>query len=141
MLTTIERIIFLKGVPLFAQIPGEALVRVAQLAQEITIPPDEVFIQQGNLGDCLFILITGEARITVDEVRQVATLGAKDMIGEMAILSSRLRTASAIATTEITALKIEREEFHILLTEKPELALGIIHVLTQRLENAIRKVD
>ena len=140
MLSTIERVLFLKGIDLFEQLPGEALVRVAQVAQEVTFLPDDVFIKQGVLGECLYIIIDGEAQVVVEDVGQVAMLGAKDVIGEMAILAGSLRSASAVAATELTALKIEREDFQELMTEQPELSLGIIKVLVQRLEDASRKV-
>jgi CRP-like cAMP-binding protein len=58
----------------------------------------------------------------------------------MAILAQSPRTANCIAVIDVTALKIEREQFVELLRIKPELALGIIQTLVQRLKKVSQKV-
>jgi CRP-like cAMP-binding protein len=66
-------------------------------------------------------------------------LGLKQCFGEMAILDAEPRSASITALTDLTLLKIQREDFHEILAQKPEISLGIIQVLTDRLRKANRR--
>src|SRR6185295_5876962 len=109
-LSTIEKVLFLKSVHLFDRIPSEQLDRVAQIAQEAEFEPDEVFIEQGASGDCLYIIVEGEANVTLAGVGVVNHIRARNVIGEMAVLSREPRSANCIATDQLLALKIERND-------------------------------
>jgi hypothetical protein len=56
-LSTIERVLFLRGVALFSEIASEDLVYIARTCREEAIPRDNHFITQGDIGDCLYILV------------------------------------------------------------------------------------
>jgi CRP-like cAMP-binding protein len=137
----IEKILFLKTVPLFDQIPSEELIGVAQIVQEAQFDADEAFIKQGERGDCLYIIVDGEVDVVIEGVGQVDHFGSKSIIGETAILSDNPRNASCIATTDVTALKIEQDDFWELMGEKPEIALGIIKVLVYQLNELIKRLQ
>jgi AAA family ATP:ADP antiporter len=136
VLSTIEQVLFLRSVDLFGQIPSEDLAQVTQVTHAVRFAPGERFIHQGDVGDSLYLIIDGEVEVVVEGVGIVAHRGAKDVIGDMALLTDSLRTASCVATSDVLALKIEQEDFQALMHEKPELAFGIIKVLVQRLEEA-----
>ena len=140
MLTTIERILFLRSVDLFAYIPSDVLARVAQVAQIVHFTPGEQFIEQGAMGDCLYVIIDGEVGILVDN-QQVARRLTREVIGELAILDKHPRRATCVALTEITALKIHQDDFMALLEESPALLQGIIKVLIQTLDEAVHKLS
>jgi CRP-like cAMP-binding protein len=140
MLTTIERVLFLRGVDLFAYVPDEVLARVAQVAQIVHFAPGEQFIEQGSAGDCLYVMIDGEAGILVDN-QQVARRLAREVIGELAILDKHPRRATCVAITDITALKIDQNDFTALMEESPALLQGIIKVLIQTLDEAVSKAS
>jgi CRP-like cAMP-binding protein len=136
MLTPIERVLFLRGVDLFAYVPDDVLARVAQVAQIVHFAPGEQFIEQGSAGDCLYVMIDGEAGILVDN-QQVARRLAREVIGELAILDKHPRRATCVAITDITALKIDQNDFTALMEESPALLQGIIKVLIQTLDEAV----
>lgn len=138
MLTTIERVLFLRGVNLFAQIPGEVVARVAQVTQIVRFAPGQQFIQQGDVGDCLYVLIDGEADILVDN-QWVTQRSVGDVLGELAVLDKQPRRATCVAVSEMTALKIDQDDFMVVLAENPELVQGIIAVLIQTLDEAVLK--
>lgn len=140
MLTAIERVLFLRGVDLFAYVPDDVLARVAQVAQIVHFAPGEQFIEQGAAGDCLFVMIDGEAGILVDN-QQVARRLAREVIGELAILDKHPRRATCVAITDITALKIDQNDFTALMEESPALLQGIIKVLIQTLDEAVSKAS
>jgi CRP-like cAMP-binding protein len=140
-LAMIEKILFLKTVPLFDQIPSEELIGVAQIVQEVQFDAGEAFIKQGESGDCLYVIIDGEVDVVIEGVGRVDHFGSKSIIGETAILSDNPRNASCIATTDVTALKIEQDDFWELMGEKPEIALGIIKVLVYQLNELIKRLQ
>jgi CRP-like cAMP-binding protein len=140
-LSTIERVLFLKGAELFNQIASEDLAPVAMVAQEAHFSAGETLIRQGDPGDCLYIIVDGEASIVIRGVGEVAKRGAKSSIGEMGLISRQPRTADCVALTDLTALKIDQDDFWELLAEKPPLALGVIKALSQRLDEAVANLQ
>jgi Uma2 family endonuclease/CRP-like cAMP-binding protein len=140
-LSTIEKVLFLKSVRLFDQIPTEHLVKVAQIAQEVEFEPDEVFIKQGESGDCLYIVVEGAAQVILDGVGAINHIQAKGVIGEMALLSSEPRSASCLATDHLITLKIERHDLWTLMEARAEINLGIVKMLVQNLNLVNRQLQ
>jgi CRP-like cAMP-binding protein len=137
MLSTVEKVLFLKSIDLFSQIPGEDLAQVALISsEEIREVGEEVF-SEGEVGDALYIVVDGKIRVHKAD-RMIAELGERECFGEMAILDASPRSATVTALSETSLLKISREDFQEIMREKPEIAMGIIKVLTRRLRSAIR---
>jgi len=140
-LPIMERVLFLKSADIFSQLSGEDLVPVAQRAQEVHFTAGETFIHQDEPGDCLYLIVDGEASIVVKGAGQIGTRGPKGAIGEMAIIWRRPRSADCIALTDITALKIDYEDFWELMDERPALGQGVIKVLALRLDAAMENLQ
>jgi Cyclic nucleotide-binding domain len=140
-LSTIERVLLLKGAELFNHIASEELVPLALIAEEIAFPAGATLIRQGEPGDCLYIIVAGDASINIRGVGTVARRTARDCIGEMGLLSRQPRSADCVALTDITALRIERADFWEVLAEMPALALGVIDTLSQRLDEAVANLQ
>lgn len=125
---------FLKSIDLFRDMDGEELVRVAQIAAEVTFEPGAVLMSEGEIGDSLYLLAAG--RVAVEKGKaKVAEIGARECVGELAMLDSEPRSATVRAIEPVLALKISRDEFCSLLDESGEIARGVIKVLTRRLRN------
>ena len=138
MITTTERVLFLKGVELFAKIPGEDLVQVARIATEVLFETGETVMEQGEIGDCLFLIIEGTVRVANGDV-EIARLGRNECVGEMSILDSEPRSASVYALNEVVALKISHDDFYDMMDEHAAIARGIITTLTHRLRDTIAR--
>ncbi len=132
MISTVEKVLFLKSIDLFSQIPGQDLVRVAQIAEEIDFEPKETVITEGEIGDSMYLIVAGQVEVFKGD-RLIVSLGERECVGEMAILDSEPRSASVKTASQVRALKIEREDFYDVMNEKSEIAQGIIKVLTKRL--------
>ena len=137
MLSTLEKVLFLKSIDLFSQIPGEDLAQVALIAVEEPRESGEIIFLEGEPGDALYLVLDGKVRMHHQE-KMVAELGERECFGEMALLDSAPRSATVTTVNDTNLLKIARDEFHEILTEKPEIALGIIKVLSRRLRTASR---
>jgi CRP-like cAMP-binding protein len=138
MLSTVEKVLFLKSIDLFSQIPGEDLSPIAHITDEVGFEEGEEIFLEGDDGDTLYFIVTGRVRIHMGD-SEIAIHGARQVFGEMALLDSEPRSASAHAFTDVTLLKIVRDDFHELLTEKSEIAQGIIKVLTRRLRTTMNR--
>jgi len=138
MISTIEKVLFLKSVDLFSQMPGENLAQVAQITKELYFDKGHHIIKQGDLGDCLYLIIEGNIKIVTGD-KEVALLGDKECVGEMSLLDSEPRSASAIAVTDVVLLKIKQEDFYEMMSDRPEIAQGVISVLTRRLRRKTRE--
>jgi CRP-like cAMP-binding protein len=136
MMSTMEKVLFLKSVDLFAYAPLEALLKVAHVAHDVDIPQGEKFIHQGESGDSLFIVVEGQVDIIIEGVGKITSCVEGEVIGEMAILANRTRTASCQAATPVHALKIERADFWELVDETRELVMGAVQVLLERLDKS-----
>ncbi len=137
MITTVEKVLFLKSVDLFGQIPGEDLAQLALITGEEGRDGGEEIFAEGDVGDALYIVLDGRVRVHKKD-KLIAELGERECFGEMAILDASPRSATVTALTDVALLKISREDFQELLAEKHAIALGIIKVLTRRLRDAIR---
>jgi len=137
MLSILEKVLFLKSIELFSLSRGEELAQIALIAtQEPREAGEEVFAE-GESGDALYLVLEGRVRVHRQD-RVIAELGERECFGEMALLDSEPRSASVTATVASSLLKISREDFQELMAEKPEIALGVIRVLSRRLRGAIR---
>ena len=137
MLSTVERVLFLKSIDLFSQLPGENLAQIALISTEETREPEDQIFLEGEFGDALYLVLEGKVRVHHQE-RVIAELTEREYFGEMAILDASPRLASVTALTEVHLLRVPREEFQEILSEKSEIALGIIKVLSRRLRDASR---
>ncbi|MHB8874769.1 MAG: cyclic nucleotide-binding domain-containing protein [Myxococcaceae bacterium] len=137
MITTVEKVLFLKSIDLFSQIPGEDLAQVALISTEESREVGEEIFAEGEAGDALYLVLDGKVRVHKQD-RVIAELAERECFGEMAILDAAPRSATVTAVSDTNLLKISREDFEEILSEKPEIALGIIRVLSRRLRDAIR---
>jgi ATP/ADP translocase len=137
MLSLIERIIFLRGVDIFAGLTGELLLHLAKSAHEEEFGVGTVLVAEDTLVDRnLYIIIEGEVAITKGG-RQIAVLVGKGCFGEMALLDNRPRSATARAKTDCRCLALGPAELKDLVAENSGIALGIIAVLSARLRTML----
>jgi CRP-like cAMP-binding protein len=127
-MTTIERVIALQRVALFADTPGRILAAVARRATEVEVAAGEVVIEEGSLEDHLFALVHGQLRVHRGDLT-VATLEPGASVGELAALVPEPRSASVTAIEPSALLRIEKAVLDELLLDWPELATGVITAL------------
>lgn len=135
-LSMMERILFLKRVPLFANLPPAELKQVAAIADEHLFVDGEVMAHQGEPGDELYVIVSGEVRVLVsndDGESELALRGAGEYVGEMAVISNQPRMAKLQAVGDVRALCIEHKQFEGILRERPETSLAVMRVLCDRL--------
>ena len=137
MLSTVEKVLILKTVNMFSQTPDNVLADVADLLDEVDASEDETIFKKGDAGDSLYVIFDGKVRVH-DGERLINYLGERDVFGEMALLDPEPRLASVTAVEATRLFRLDQAPFYELMEERPEVAAGIIRVLTGRLRNRVR---
>jgi hypothetical protein len=134
-LSMMERILFLRRVPLFTALSPADLKQVAAIASEEMFSDGEVIAYEGEQGDTMFVIISGEVRVCLNDV-EVARRASGEYVGELAVINREPRMATLIASGDVRTLCLDRKNFEGLIRERPDVSLVIIQVLSQRLKEA-----
>lgn len=129
---TVQKILFLRKVPLFAGMSTRELGRVAGIAEEVVVPKGEIVLKEGEFGDSMFVIVDGSVVIHRADVN-LNSLKPGDYLGEMSILDGEPRSASATATSDTLLLRINQSEFHEILSSSFEAVRAIFRTLSLRL--------
>lgn len=143
-MTLEEDVEVLRTIPLFAKIEPSKLKLLAFTSQRLTFRAGDSLFHQGDTGDALYIIIEGDADVLVDAPggpMTVATLGKNDFVGDIAVLCDVPRTATVTAKSELITMRISKELFFQLVSQFPEIAIGIMRELAHRLDVTTRKLQ
>lgn len=135
---TLEKVMFLRQVPLFERIPSAELVRIAEVTHEVVVAKGDKVFDEGDYGEELFVIADGRIAITLGS-RTLATLGKTDYFGEMSLLDGEPRSAGAKAETDVLLLRISQKDFYEILRRYFDASLAVIRVLSQRLRTEMNK--
>ena len=133
----IDRKLTLQSVSLFAETPDDILSALVDLLEEIEVPAGQTVFHKGDLGDSLYIVAEGRLRV-YDGDRVLNDLGKRDVFGEMAALDPEPRSATVTALEDSRLLGLHQRELYELIAQRPEVAHGLIRVLSRRLRARMR---
>ena len=130
----VQRVMFLRRAPLFAELPPQDLQPIAAAAEEHVFAAGDVIAERGEPGDTTYIVVEGEVSVLGPDDKEIATPRRPgDVMGEMAVISSRPRVASLVAATDVRVLELHKAAFQAILRERPETALAMMRLLCDRL--------
>ena len=128
----------LRRVPFFAEIEPAKLKLLAFMSERVGFDDGKLLCRQGDPGDAAYLIIEGEVEIVLEGPAgplTVATIGANEIVAEMAILCDAPRNASVRAKGRVVALRISKEPFMRMVREFPAMAVSIMRELAQRLDS------
>lgn len=126
---------FLQTVPLLSGLSQSDLKHLADIVDEKLYPAGATLFAEGEMADIAFIIQTGEVQIYKsgpDGNVLLATRAGGEVIGEMALLDSAPRMASATTTDETHILSISQQQFKALLVNSPEAAYTVLQMVVAR---------
>lgn len=129
----------LRRVPFFAEIEPAKLKLLAFMSERVAFDPGKLLCRQGDPGDAAYLIIEGEVEIIAETPAGplvLATLGANEIVAEMAILTDMPRAATVKARSRLVALRISKEPFMRMVREFPSMAVSIMRELAHRLDAA-----
>ena len=134
MVTKKERLEQLSRVRLFEGLNGADLRHIVNVSGVVSHEAGKTIIKEGDSGVGFELILEGEVRVA-RKGRTVARLGPGDFFGEMALIDEGPRTASIIATSEVTTIGIASWDFKPLVKTRPGMAWALLVHLTKRLRD------
>lgn len=126
----------LASLPLFSACSKRELQRIARAGDEVTVEAGKELVDQGDIGREAFVILSGTASVRRNG-RKIATLGAGDPFGELALLDHGPRTASVVAESELRLFVLTARRFNAVLDEAPGLSRKLLAALASR----VRELD
>lgn len=141
-----ETLAHLRSIPFFAKLSDVTLTRLAARCPLRTLKADHVLFNQGDAGDALYVVISGEIEIihTQDGVAlPLSHVQAGEYFGEMALLDDAPRSATARTLRDSLLLQVRKQDFLDLLREHPSLFTDAARMLSTRVRelNSQRLTD
>jgi signal transduction histidine kinase len=124
----------LAGIPLFANLSPDELVRLAERGEVRSLPPESVVVREGDSADALFVLLAGSARVFKRHPDGGEThLGEQrpgSYFGELALLDDQPRSAWVVTTSPVDFFVLPREDFLELLARTPRALAALVAKLS-----------
>ncbi len=139
LLQMVERLRFLRSVPVFKDLNPEDLMKLAEIASPVEYPAGTVIFKKGDPGDVMCVVVRGKVE-NRDRGQVVATQKANDFFGELALFDQEPRSADAVCVEDTEVLEIGGADLESLMERRPEIAREIIRVLAKRLRATTAKM-
>ncbi|MBD0347974.1 MAG: cyclic nucleotide-binding domain-containing protein [Thermoleophilia bacterium] len=122
----------LRRAPLFEGLSRNELEQLARLAEDLEVDAGKVLTREGESGREFFVILEGEVDVS-RRGQTIATRGAGDFIGEIAILEDIQRTATVTAKTPLRFFVLTAQAFRSVVDEYPEVERKVLRTLARRL--------
>jgi ATP/ADP translocase/HEAT repeat protein len=144
MLSTMDKIIHLKKIYIFSDLQVRELAAIGSITVERDYPKDEIVVKEGEAGDTMFLIISGEVSVIRNHGTEQETFIAKitedDYFGEMALFEDKPRSATVKTDTEAKLLVLGKLEFEEIMREFPQISINICRVFSQRIREVQKKL-
>lgn len=125
---------------LFQDLPFQARLRVGRIVNEIFVEPGDIIVNQGEMGNTLYVVVQGQVSVVVDGL-EVATIAEGGHFGELALVDSEPRSADIIAKTYGHLLCIERDALQEFCMVEPALGNLLLWKLVATLGQRLRSTN
>ena len=125
--------------------PREFDILAAHL-EPLSYQPGQSIIEQGAQADSLYFLVAGTVDICIvhgegGSATRLASVEAGNVVGELALLGQRSRTAAVIAVTPVRALALKAAEFGPISRDYPEIRAKLLTAVGQSLSERLRRAN
>jgi CRP-like cAMP-binding protein len=134
-LTSQEKRASLESVPLFGDSSSEVLDRLAEVMTEFEFAADAPIVQQGQVGNGLYIVVSGGVSIVAGS-DELARLGPGEFFGELSVIDQQPRAASVYAVGDTVCLALASWDLMAVLEQEPHVAVNMLKGLAARLRMA-----
>jgi CRP/FNR family cyclic AMP-dependent transcriptional regulator len=122
---------------IFQGVDPSAVQDLRSALEPVGFPRAHVIFAEGELGDRLYIILSGKVKIgrRSPDGREnlLAVFGPSDMFGELSIFDPGPRTSTATTVTEVQAVTMDRPALREWITKRPEIAEQLLRVIARRL--------
>jgi CRP-like cAMP-binding protein len=132
MLTTVERVLILKGADLLKDVGPRHLLGLAEVAREVEILEGDGIYKEDDLADALYMVVEGRVRLSADG-RTMSEVGPGEAFGTWSLVDDSERGHRADCIEEGLTLALHRDEFYDMAAGDLTLLQGIVRLLAKRL--------
>jgi len=136
---------FLRSVNIFSDLSENELTNIKDVCTTRNYPKNSMIILEEEMGDVVFIVMTGTVKITRvnDEGKEVilAMLGSGEVFGEMAILDGESRSANALSQENCEVVTINREDFLNIIKTNNKVAINLMTEFAIRLRKSDQQIE
>ena len=137
--------LYLKQVPLFADLADEEVRELMTVARRRTFRAGEVIFHREDPGQVLYVIKEGKVKICQispdGQEMTLTVLGKGEYFGELALLDGLPRSTDAIASERVECYTLQRTDFHNAIMKNPKIAIQALEVLSKRLRNTNQMVE
>ncbi|MCB1043002.1 MAG: 2-oxoglutarate dehydrogenase E1 component [Acidobacteria bacterium] len=126
---------YLRRLPLFSEMSHDDLMGLTEITERVGVSAGETLARAGQVGNDLYIILDGIVAI-MRQGELISQLGAGEVVGELAVLDSRPRSADIVAQTALTLLRIRKADFEHLMDQRHGFTKAMLTTLAQRLRVA-----
>jgi|GEM_PF-791725 len=130
----------LRLTPFFKELSGESLLRIAEKTGLLKLAPGTSIFHKDDNGDSMYIVVSGKVRIH-NGPKEVETLGYGRSFGEISLLDSERRSASATTLEPTELLHLDSKTFYSLIYSKMEIAMAVIRSLNSLHRAILEKLN
>ncbi|MBL7994143.1 cyclic nucleotide-binding domain-containing protein [bacterium] len=124
----------LSRIEILRALPAEEILSLVPFVEQLPYSAGTVLMSQGELGDALYFIEQGLARVHRTDSPDAWHVGAGSVVGEIALLTGDKRTATVTAETDMIVWKINKDSFDVAVAESPELKRALEELMVQRLK-------
>lgn len=106
----------------------------------VEFPAGAVIIEEGEEGDHMYVVMEGVVEVSL-KGKHLAKAEPGEIVGEMALINSELRSATVTATTDCVLASIDQTSFDSLLRHVPDFTVHVMNVLADRLKVAFEMIE
>jgi len=143
-MTELKKLELIRNILIFSDLEDANLRDVLRHCHEINVGKGEVIVSENTPGDALYVIIEGEVKVTMisNEGKEIilSTLQKGEFFGEMSLLDGSTRSANVISISSGSLLKLSRADFLNHILPNPDIAAGILAVLSKRLRAANERI-
>lgn len=140
MLTSVDRLLFVRKVPIFQELRDDFIVRLASSMEQLSFPAKQTIFTQGEEGRSLYVLVSGRVQVHIGD-RELARLEQGACFGEMAVFDAEPRSASVTTLEPCECLMLTQQQLYDAIEETPGIAINIIRLMSRRIRHLNQKLN
>jgi CRP/FNR family cyclic AMP-dependent transcriptional regulator len=144
-LVSSSKLSVLRKHPIFCDLDSAALDQLCRYAKHVTLKRGATIFSRGDPGNSLIAVISGTVKISISSADGRSAIldliGAGEIVGEIAMLDGKARTADVTANTNCEIFILDRREFLPFVRSQPALAMKFIELLCTRLRRTSDQVE
>ncbi len=140
MLTSVDRLLFVRQVPIFKELRDDFLVRLASIMDELSFPMNHTIFTEGQEGRSLYVVVSGKVSVHIGK-QEIVQLEQGACFGEMSLFDAEPRSASVTTLAICDCLVLTQQQLYEAIDETPGIAVNIIRLLSRRIRELNQKMN